>query len=99
MSLIAFGTWLIGKILNGYHIWTFFVVLVSFNSWFSYISTDITTSSKHRRRAVEKVPPGETSPNQAEEQETIEGKGASDNDDIFFDDVDEPLFLQRADPV
>ncbi len=56
-------------------------------------------SSKCGRRAGHKEPPGAISPSQAKEQEIIEEHDAVDIDDGFFDDVVEPLTVQRVDPV
>jgi len=51
------------------------------------------SSTKRRRRAHEKELPGENSPNPNDEPEVIEVRDAGEDDDGFYDDVDEPLFV------
>ncbi len=54
------------------------------------------SSTKRRRRASEKDLPGENSPNPVDEPEVIEGQDEGEDDDGFYDDVDEPLPAQCA---
>ena len=57
-------------------------------------------SSQRIRRALEKQPREEgQSLNREDVAHVAEGIGSSANDDGFMDDVDEPLFVQRADVV
>ena len=53
------------------------------------------SSTKRRRRAPEKELPGENPTNLGDEPECIEGHDAGDDDDGFFEDVEEPLSAQR----
>ena len=53
------------------------------------------SSTKRRRRAPDKELPGENTPNLGDEPEVIESQDAGDDDDGFYDDVEEPLSAQR----
>ncbi len=53
------------------------------------------SSTKRRRRAPEKEMPGENPTNLGDEPGCIEGQDAGDDDDGFFEDVEEPLSAQR----
>jgi hypothetical protein len=67
--------------------------LVSTSEFF-VIFTGITMSStKRRRRALEKELPGENSPNPVDEQAVIEGQDAGEDDGGFYNDVNEPLSI------
>ncbi len=52
------------------------------------------SSTKRRRRAPEKELAGENPPNLGDEPEVIEGQDAGEDDDGFYDDVEEPLSAQ-----
>ncbi len=52
------------------------------------------SSTKRRRRAPEKELPGENHPNLGDEPKVIEGQDACEDDDGFYDDVEEPLSAQ-----
>jgi len=52
------------------------------------------SSTKRRRRAPEKELAGENPPNLGDEPEVIEGQDASEDDDGFYDDLEEPLSAQ-----
>ena len=52
------------------------------------------SSTKRRRRAHEKELAGENPPNLGDEPEVIEGQDAGEDDDGFYDDVEEPLSAQ-----
>ncbi len=52
------------------------------------------SSTKRRRRAPEKELPGENAPNPVDEPEVIEGQDAVEDDDGFYDDVEDPLSAQ-----
>ncbi len=52
------------------------------------------SSTKRGRRAPEKELPRENAPNLVDELEVIEVQDAGEDDDGFYDDVEEPLFAQ-----
>ncbi len=52
------------------------------------------SSTKRRRRAPEKEILGENAPNLVDEPEVIEGQDAGEDNDGFYDDVEEPLSAQ-----
>ena len=52
------------------------------------------SSTKRRRRAPEKELPGENPPNLVDEPEVIEGQDAGEDNDGFYDDVEELLSVQ-----